>query len=164
MPWPGSKQIPRSGAKVSHAHGQLKDIKQLFYCIFRATYDNDRGESIGESIVQSNAAKYRDCEKLMFKCLNCKTENVIVKPFVKIDNKFVPVLERCANKECGAALFTQTDIIRNSLTLAIRKAIRTYYDNWLICDDPNCNQSTRTYVHVRNVKLIYELLQFIDCF
>lgn len=120
--------------------------KTLTY--FRATYDGERGESIGESIVQSNAEKYRMYERFKFKCVSCNTENVIVKPFNKIDGKLVPVLERCANKECTWAPAIQLDNIRNQLSLAIRKAIRTYYDNWMICDDPNCNQSTRTYVHV----------------
>lgn len=115
---------------------------------FRATYDGERSETIGESIIQSNAAKYRDCDKFTFKCSACKTDNVIVKPFVKIDNKFVPVLQACANKECSLAPIFQLINIRNHLSLAIRKAIRTYYDNWLICNDPNCNQSTRTFVHV----------------
>lgn len=124
-------------------------IKPFIFVHFSATYDNERGESIGESIIQSNAEKYRMYERFTYKCLGCKTENVIVKPFVKIDGKLVPVLESCANKECSWAPTNQITHIQNQLTLAIRKAIRTYYDNWMICDDPNCNQSTRTYIHVR---------------
>lgn len=111
-------------------------------------YDNERGESIGESIVQSNAAKYRTCEKFTYKCLGCKTENIIAKPFAKIDNQFLPVLTACANKQCDLAPIYQLPNIKNHLSLAIRKAIRSYYDNWMVCDDPNCNQSTRTYGHV----------------
>lgn len=118
------------------------------YFFYRALYDNERGESIGESIVQSNAEKYRTCERFSFKCVACKTENVIVKPFVKIDNRFEPVLKQCANKTCQIAPYHQIENIQRELSLAIRKAIRTYYDNWLICDYPNCNQSTRTFVHV----------------
>lgn len=120
----------------------------------RTVYDNERGESIGESIVQSNAAKYRACEKFSYTCTGCKTENVITKPFVKIDNKFMPVLEACANKDCGWPPCQQLENIKNHLSLAIRKAIRSYYDNWMVCDDPNCNQSTRTFVHV---SIIFEL-------
>lgn len=89
------------------------------------------------------------CERFSFKCLRCKTENVIAKPFGNIGNrKSVPVLEQCANHDCGVNLCSQIVYIQNQLSLAIRKAIRTYYDNWMICDDPNCNQSTRTFVHV----------------
>lgn len=116
--------------------------------MFSATYDGERGESVGESIIQSNAEKYRMYEKFTFKCIGCKTDNVIVKPFIKVDGKFVPVLESCTNKECSWSPIDQLQHIRNQLSLAIRKAIRTYYDNWLICDYPNCNQSTRTFVHV----------------
>lgn len=114
----------------------------------RTFYDNERGESIGESIVQSNAAKYRACEKFTYKCITCKTENIIAKPFVKVDNNLISVLEKCANKECNHAPYQQVDNIQNHLTIAIRNSIRNYYDNWMICDEPNCNQSTRTYVHV----------------
>lgn len=75
-------------------------------------------------------------------------DNVIAKPFAKIDNKFSAVLSACANKECNRAPCDQLPNIKNHLSLAIRKAIRDYYDNWMVCDEPNCNQSTRTYVHV----------------
>lgn len=118
------------------------------YTFFRTIYENERGESIGESIVQSNAEKYRSCDTFSYKCLKCKTENTIAKPFIKIEGKFLPVLTACANKECNLAPINQLDNIKNHLSLAIRKAIRSYYDNWMVCDDPNCNQSTRTYVHV----------------
>lgn len=60
----------------------------------------------------------------------------------------VPVLQACVNKECNVTPTHQLANIRNHLALAIRTAIRNYYDNWMICDEPNCNQSTRTYVHV----------------
>lgn len=121
----------------------------FIHSIYRTTYDGERGESIGESIVQSNAAKFRTCEKFTFKCIACKTENVIAKPIIKIDGQWKAVLDACANKECNVAPGNQLANVQNHLTLAIRKAIRTYYDNWMICNDPNCNQSTRTYVHVR---------------
>lgn len=120
----------------------------FLFSFHRTVYDNERGESVGESIVQSNAAKYRACEKFTFKCIGCNTENVIAKPFTKIDGKFVAVLGQCANKECRVAPLYQLSNIKNQLSLAIRKYIRTYYDNWMNCDNPNCNQSTRTYVHV----------------
>lgn len=116
--------------------------------LYRAIYVNERGESIGESIVQSNATKYRACDKFTFKCIGCKVENVIAKPFVKLYNNFVPVLQQCTNKECNVAPINQLPNIRNHLALAIRNTIRNYYDNWMICDEPSCNQSTRTYVHV----------------
>lgn len=123
-------------------------VSVSYFFLSRTIYDNERGESIGESIVQSNAEKYRMCERFSFKCMVCKAENIIAKPFVKIGNSYEPVLKQCLNQNCSADLFYQVESIQNQLSLAIRKTIRTYYDNWLICDDPNCNQSTRTFVHV----------------
>lgn len=123
----------------------------------RTVYDNERGESVGESIIQSNAEKYRACEKFTFKCIRCKTDNIIAKPFAKIEGKFSAVLEKCANKECNCAPYIQVPNIKHHLSLAIRKAIRDYYDNWMVCNEPNCNQSTRTYVHVSIEWMIFHL-------
>lgn len=125
----------------------------------RTSYDNERSESIGESIVQSNAEKYRSCEKFTYKCIACKTDNVIAKPFSRIGNEFLPVFSACANKECKYLPTDQLQNIKNHLSLAIRKSIRDYYENWMVCDEPNCNQSTRTYVHVSG-----NLFRFINQF
>lgn len=92
--------------------------------------------------------KYRACEKFIFKCSGCKTDNVIAKPLAKIDGKFNPVLLACANKECNVAPIHQLANILNHLSLAIRKAIKNYYDNVMMCIEPKCNQVTRTYTHV----------------
>lgn len=128
----------------------------LLISFFNSSRDHyDGGESLGESIIQSNAVKYRSCAKFKFRCIACKTENEIAKPFVKHDNGFKTVLETCANKDCRTAPIQQLANVRNYLTLAIRRHIRDYYDNWMICDEPNCNQSTRTYIHVSS---------FIDLF
>lgn len=123
-------------------------IVRSIFSLHRTLYDNERGETIGESIIQTNAAKFRACDKFVFKCGGCKTENIIAKPYVKVDNDFIPVLKACANKECHIAPIHQLHSIRNQLALAMRKAIRNYYANWMICDEPNCNQSTRTVIHV----------------
>lgn len=60
----------------------------------------------------------------------------------------VPVLETCANKECKVPPFQYIAAIQNQMTLTIRKYIQKFYDNWLVCDDPNCNFNTRMYTHV----------------
>lgn len=64
----------------------------------------------------------------------------------------VPVLQNCANKECKLPPYQQLTNVYNHLTLAVRSAIRRYYENWLICDEPHCNQQTRTYPHVTDEK------------
>lgn len=117
----------------------------------RSTNDGYHAASIGESIIQTNAIKYRAYNKFIFKCGACKTENVIAKPIVKIDNNYEPVLQKCANKDCSLPPYKQLSNIRNQLTLFIRKHIRDYYDNWMYCDEPNCNQSTRTFIHVTDL-------------
>lgn len=64
----------------------------------------------------------------------------------------VPVLQNCANKECKLPPYQQLTNVYNHLTLAVRRAIRRYYENWLICDEPHCNQQTRTFAHVTDEK------------
>lgn len=123
----------------------------IYIYIFRPQYEGGNSETFGESIIQSNAAKYRVCNTFTFKCVGCKTDNIIAKPFVKLDNQLVPVLQGCSNKDCSMAPIKQLSNVRNHLTLALRKTIREYYDNWMICDEPNCNQSTRTYIHVSDL-------------
>lgn len=164
----GCKEIQRSCSTVI-----LLDIlkfQELFdnfvFFFNRQTYDGERNETIGESIIQSNAAKFRACDKFTYKCLGCKTDNIIAKPFVRANNSLVPVLQACSNKDCTMTPMQQMVHIRNNLTMAIRNAIRNYYDNWLQCDEPNCNQATRTYVHVRrDFRLILRnvLMEYFLC-
>ena len=103
---------------------------------------------MGESIIKTGAERYRNCEQFTYKCIACKTETAIAKPINKVDSAWVPALQACSNKECSVPPYNQLSNIRNHLSLAIRKHIRRFYENWMVCDDPNCNQNTRIYGHV----------------
>lgn len=153
-----SDQVQRGRSqviKLQHIFNQdsylHNDRNTIFLFDCRTTSEGYHAASVGESIIQSNAVKYRAYNKFIFKCVACKADNIIAKPVHKIDNHYVPVLEACANKDCSMPPYKQLSSIRNQLTLFIRKNIRDYYDNWMYCDEPNCNQSTRTFVHVTDL-------------
>lgn len=130
------------------SHRLICFFYSFFFLFARTFYGNERGESIGESIIQSNAVKYRACDKFIFICAGCKKENEIAKPYYKIDGKFTPVLQVCANTECNYPPIQQLANVRNQLAMAMRKAIQRYYDNTMMCDEPHCNQIAQAYIHV----------------
>lgn len=125
-------------------------------CFISSRINRERAEneSTGEQLIKTDLEKYRYCEKLVFKCLACKTENTIAKPVRKRDNNMVSVLDYCENKECSMSPMHQLPHIKNQLTLAIRKAIRRFYKNGVMCEEPNCTQSTRTFLHVSVVDFV----------
>lgn len=106
----------------------------------------DRAESgVGECVIKSSLQKYRYCDRFTFKCRSCKTENVVASAF---KNKEA-VLAQCSNPDCDDRPYEHVAYIQNQLTMAIRKSISRFYENWLVCDEPTCNSNTRTYTHVR---------------
>uniref|UniRef100_T1GVJ8 DNA-directed DNA polymerase n=1 Tax=Megaselia scalaris TaxID=36166 RepID=T1GVJ8_MEGSC len=100
----------------------------------------------GESFTKSNLQKFRLCEKFKFLCVQCKSENIVASGFRP--SSHVSVLQDCSNSECSSQPFTQVGFIRNQLILQIKRFIRRFYENWLVCDDPSCNLNTRVYSHM----------------
>ncbi|XP_055907057.1 DNA polymerase alpha catalytic subunit [Eupeodes corollae] len=106
-------------------------------------------DGIGESIVKSSLQKFLQCEKFEFACVTCKTNNIVASAFKPAVNRsYDAVLAKCSNSECGACPYKYVVSIRNQLILAMRKHIKRFYENWLVCDDPACNSNTRRYSHV----------------
>lgn len=104
----------------------------------------------GESIAKTTVEKYKNCEKFKFKCQKCKTENIVAAAFKRIDANLVPVLEKCINPDCNVSPFCYVQSIKNEMILAIRRCIKLFYENRMICDDENCGGMTRIYTHVAN--------------
>ncbi|XP_013098926.1 DNA polymerase alpha catalytic subunit [Stomoxys calcitrans] len=113
------------------------------------TYEERAVDSTGESLVKSTLQKYRSCEKFKFVCVRCKAEIIVasaLKPAA--GNTYEAVLQKCTNVECTIAPYQYVIAIRNQLILSMRSFITRFYQNWLVCDDPACNQNTRCYTHV----------------
>uniref|UniRef100_A0A1A9W2C3 DNA polymerase n=1 Tax=Glossina brevipalpis TaxID=37001 RepID=A0A1A9W2C3_9MUSC len=109
----------------------------------------ERVEEIQIEVTKNNLQKFRSCEKFTFICINCKTENLMASAFKPAGgNSYEPALQTCSNSECKHAPYHQVIAIRNQLILNMRKYITRFYQNWLVCDDPACNQNTRSYTHV----------------
>ncbi|XP_017466607.1 PREDICTED: DNA polymerase alpha catalytic subunit [Rhagoletis zephyria] len=106
-------------------------------------------DTTGESLVKTTLQKYRECDKFKFVCIACKAENIVATAFrPNASNSYDAVLQKCANSDCSTAPYQYIVAIRNRLLLSIRSYIKRFYQNWLVCDDPSCNQNTRFYTHV----------------
>ncbi|XP_054745886.1 DNA polymerase alpha catalytic subunit [Anastrepha obliqua] len=106
-------------------------------------------DTTGESLVKTTLQKYRECDKFKFVCIACKSENVVASAYrPNAEHSHDAVLQKCANSACSTAPHQYIVAIRNSLLLSIRSYIQRFYQNWLVCDDPSCNQNTRFYTHV----------------
>lgn len=120
-----------------------------YYSKFSRTYDERAADSTGESLVKSTLQKYRACEKFKFICVRCKTENIVAAAFKPAQgNTYVAALQKCTNSDCSIGPYQYVIAIRNQLILSMRSFITRFYQNWLVCDDPACNQNTRCYTHV----------------
>ncbi|KAL9890772.1 DNA polymerase alpha catalytic subunit [Glossina fuscipes fuscipes] len=108
----------------------------------------EKAEEAQAEITKNNLQHFRACEKFTFICNNCNTENLMASAFKPAGGSCEPVLQKCCNPECNNAPYHQVIAIRNQLTLTMRKYITRFYQNWLVCDDPACNQNTRSYTHV----------------
>lgn len=131
------------------------------FSIFRV--QRERAEnSLGESIVKTVAQKFRDCERFTFKCSGCQTDNLVASAFRRNDqNQLIPVLGACSNASCSQAPTQYLASIRNQLVMAMRKPIQRFYENWLVCDEPNCSHNTRLVTHVKERKMCFVFIVLI---
>lgn len=105
---------------------------------------------MGESIVKTAIQKYRLCERFIFKCVSCKTENLMASALQRREQTMEYVLGTCSNQNCLVKPLHYLPAIRNHLMLAVRNVINRFYVNWLLCDNPNCNANTRIISIVEN--------------
>lgn len=103
-------------------------------------------EAEGESLQKTTLQLYRLCEPFRFKCLGCKTEQLMASAYRPgANSSHVPVLQQCVNSECQTSPLQYLANIRNQLQLCIRSYVQRFYRNWLVCDHPDCNYNTRSY-------------------
>ncbi|TDG45874.1 hypothetical protein AWZ03_007729 [Drosophila navojoa] len=103
-------------------------------------------EAEGESLQKTTLQLYRLCEPFRFKCVSCKTEQLMASAYRPGPNSsHVPVLQQCVNAECQTSPLQYLVSIRNQLQLCMRGYVQRFYRSWLVCDHPDCNYNTRTY-------------------
>lgn len=123
-------------------------FNDAYFFIFRAHQERVE-DTTGASLVKTTLQKYRECDKFKFICIACKTENIVATAFrPNATNSHDAVLQKCINADCNSAPYQFIVAIRNRLLLSMRSYIKRFYQNWLVCDDPSCNQNTRFYTHV----------------
>lgn len=131
----------------------------FFFSLKRVQRERNE-DAVGESIIKSSTEKYKMCEKFKFKCVACKAENLMASALKRHQTQMIPVLDKCSNDECTVPPHQYIDSIKNQIIMEMRKFIRRFYENWLVCDEATCNYNTRNYTHVSllYVKLYYAIL------
>ena len=85
--------------------------------------------------------RYKDCPRLMLKCLACK----YTFPFLGLGPSLDCVTPKgiiCPSPTCGT-LFRTLALVAQ-VEHAIRTLTNQYYEGWLVCDDPSCGNRTRS--------------------
>ncbi|XP_055614438.1 DNA polymerase alpha catalytic subunit [Uranotaenia lowii] len=113
-----------------------------------AARDQDRDYADGEAVQKTITQKYRLCHRFEFTCVTCGTKNPVASGFKRDSGKHKSIFERCANDSCSVLPQQYLPAIINELTLAIRADIKRFYQRWMVCDNPICNQNTRLYSQV----------------
>uniref|UniRef100_A0A336MVQ2 DNA polymerase n=1 Tax=Culicoides sonorensis TaxID=179676 RepID=A0A336MVQ2_CULSO len=58
------------------------------------------------------------------------------------------VFENCVNTNCNSKPIQFGSSIVNELLVDIQMVLQRFYENWLICNDPLCNNNTKDFSHV----------------
>lgn len=98
--------------------------------------------------MQTTDDLYGDCNKFIFKCISCKTDNLFSGPFKVWNGKLVSVLQNCNNPECNTSPLDHLPVLRNRVVKEIRNCVGRYYENYMTCEEATCNHSTRVFTHV----------------
>ncbi|NWI21378.1 DPOLA polymerase, partial [Crypturellus soui] len=105
--------------------------------------DEENDALLGGPAQLTDEEKYRDCERFKFCCPKCGTENIYDNVFDGSGRFMEPSLQRCSKSECGEPPFNYVVQMNNKLLLDIRRHIRKYYNGWLVCEEPTCQNRTR---------------------
>lgn len=96
---------------------------------------------------KTSAKKYQSCQQFVFTCQLCNGQVVATSRAHDIQDK-LRVFEKCPNKECKGEPFKYKSAIENELVVNIQSHLTRYYENWMVCDEPLCNQNSRFYCNV----------------
>ncbi|XP_051969816.1 DNA polymerase alpha catalytic subunit-like isoform X2 [Xyrauchen texanus] len=104
----------------------------------------DEGDTfLGAPAQLTDEERYRDCEKFIFSCPACGTENIYDNVFEGAGSTLQPSLKSCCHIPCGGSPLDHAILISNKLQLDIRSQIRRYHSGWLLCEDLACRNRTR---------------------
>ncbi|KAM6288204.1 DNA polymerase alpha catalytic subunit isoform 2-T2 [Spheniscus humboldti] len=105
--------------------------------------DEENDALVGGPAQLTDEEKYRNCERFKFCCLKCGTENIYDNVFDGSGRFIEPSLQRCSKTECEEPPFNHVVQMNNKLLMDIRRYLRKYYNGWLICEEPTCQNRTR---------------------
>uniref|UniRef100_A0A8C3S3H0 DNA polymerase n=1 Tax=Chelydra serpentina TaxID=8475 RepID=A0A8C3S3H0_CHESE len=105
--------------------------------------DEENDALLGGPAQLTDEEKYRDCERFKFSCPRCGTENIYDNVFDGSGKLMEPSLQQCSKKECDESPFNYMIQMNNKLLLDIRRYLKSYYNSWLICEEPTCQNRTR---------------------
>uniref|UniRef100_A0A8C0QP38 DNA polymerase n=1 Tax=Chelonoidis abingdonii TaxID=106734 RepID=A0A8C0QP38_CHEAB len=105
--------------------------------------DEENDALFGGPAQLTDEEKYRDCERFKFSCPRCGTENIYDNVFDGSGKLMEPSLQQCSKKECDESPFNYMIQMNNKLLLDIRRHLKSYYNSWLICEEPTCRNRTR---------------------
>ncbi|XP_067669020.1 DNA polymerase alpha catalytic subunit-like [Haliotis asinina] len=108
-------------------------------------HDNDDDDALLGGTQMSEEERYKDCDRFKVKCPapDCGREIIMDGVFLGQDNPLECSLSKCSNPQCKMVPNEYIPQIQNSLVLAIRKHIKSYYEGWLKCEDTACGARTR---------------------
>ncbi|KAL7325370.1 DNA-directed DNA polymerase alpha catalytic subunit pol1 [Mucor circinelloides] len=116
------------------------DTKRFHFISHNNGNNDDDSEFATLDSQISDEERFRNSEKLELKCNYCGQET-LYEGIVRTSED--------GKVECGfdcskCHLMITNASIKVQLSLAIRKYIQRYYDNWYVCDDITCGNRTRT--------------------
>ncbi|XP_054830106.1 DNA polymerase alpha catalytic subunit [Eublepharis macularius] len=105
--------------------------------------DEENDALLGGPVQLTDEEKYKDCERFMFACPKCGTENIYDNVFDGSGLMIEASLLHCSKKECDESPLKYITQINNKLVLDIRCYIRKYYSGWLMCEEQTCQNRMR---------------------
>ncbi|KAJ8278149.1 hypothetical protein GJAV_G00084410 [Gymnothorax javanicus] len=105
--------------------------------------EDEAGSVFGAPAQLTDEERYRDCQRFIFACPNCGTENIYDSVFQGAEKMLEPSLMRCCHISCEDRPVDHPIQISNKLLLDIRHHIHKYYSGWLVCEDQACQNRTR---------------------
>ncbi|XP_077199119.1 DNA polymerase alpha catalytic subunit isoform X2 [Paroedura picta] len=109
--------------------------------------DEENDALLGSPVQLTDEEKYKDCERFMFACPKCGTENIYDNVFDGSGLLIEASLLQCSKKECDESPLKYITQLNNKLILDIRHYIRKYYSGWLICEEQTCQNRMRRLPH-----------------
>lgn len=89
----------------------------------------------------SDADRFRDAEPLRVACRHCRTETTFSGMSDNADRIIRSIGLICPNIECSCPI--EIPSLAMQLENQVRSYINKFYESWLLCDDPSCQNRTR---------------------